>query len=99
MAALTNSGHEQKGKASQSKLSYFFTLKKRYKSVSNLDEEVQPRETTQGPSTSTDSKHQKSGFDPTWQKDLIPLTNRHNVAVNMEAQLGLTAVDGGFKGA
>lgn len=64
MAASTNSGSsEQKRKASQSKLSSFFTLEKRYKSVSNLDEEVQPRETTQGPSTSTDSKHRKSGFD------------------------------------
>ena len=48
MAASTNSGSsEQKRKASQSKLSSFFTLEKRYKSVSNLDEEVQPRETTQ----------------------------------------------------
>ena len=153
MAASTNSGSsEQKQKASQSKLSSFFTLEKRYKSVSNLDEEVQPRETTQGPSTSTDSKHRKSGFDPTWLKDFTWLlktneddnsgsgmlckvcrkhnqraqrvrqgcavwvdvpcfnykrdalkehekTNHHNVAVNMEAQLGLTAVDGGIKGA
>ena len=72
MAASTNSGSfEQKRKASQSKLSSFFTLEKRYKSVSNLDEEVQPRETTQGPSTSTDSKHRKSGFDPTWLKDFL----------------------------
>ena len=153
MAASTNSGSsEQKRKASQSKLNSFFTLEKRYKSVSNLDEEVQPRETTQGPSTSTDSKHRKSGFDPTWLKDFTWLlktneddnsgsgmlcklcrkhnqraqrvrqgcavwvdvpcfnykrdalkehekTNHHNVAVNMEAQLGLTAVDGGIKGA
>jgi len=29
----------------------------------------------------------------------ITKTNHHNVAVNMEAQLGLTAVDGGIKGA
>ena len=153
MAASTNSGSSgQKRKASQSKLSSFFTLEKRYKSVSNLDEEVQPWETTQGPSTSTDSKHQKSAFDPRWLKDFpllqktnkddnsgsgmlcnlcrkqnqrpqrlrqgcavwvdVPCfnykqdalkehekTNHHNVAVNMEAQLGLTAVDGGIKSA
>lgn len=137
-----NSGSSgQKRKASQSKLSSFFTLEKRYKSVSNLDEEVQPWETTQGPSTSTACKHQKSAFYPTWLKDFSSLqktneddnsnsgmlcnlcrkhnqrpqrlrqgcavwvdvprfnykqdalkehkkTNHHNVAVNMEAQLG-----------
>lgn len=108
-------------------------------------EEVQPLQTTQGLSTSTDSKHRKSGFDPIWLKNFSWLqktnedddsdsgmlcklwrkhnqrakrvrqrcviwvdvlcfnykqvalkeqekTNHHNVAVNMEAQRGLTAV-------
>ena len=76
MAASTNSGcSEQKRRAIQGKLSSFFTLEKRYKSVSNLDEEAQPQETTEGPSTSTDSKHRKSGFDPNVAEEL-PLASK-----------------------
>jgi len=83
MAASTNSGSsEQKRKASQSKLSSFFTLEKRYKSVCNLDEEVEPWETKQGPSKSTDSKHRKTAFDPTWLMDfpLLQKTNEDDIS-------------------
>ena len=142
---------EKKRKASQSKLSSFFSLEKRQKGESNAaGEEVQSEL-----STSVNSKHRKSGFDPAWLKDFpwlettinndsgsdnhngmfcklcrkhnqrpqrvrqgfavwvdVPCfnfkretlkehekTNHHNVAVNMEVQVGLTAVDGGIEGA
>ena len=135
---------EKKRKASQSKLSSFFSLEKRQKGESNAaGEEVQSEL-----STSVNSKQRKSGFDSTWLKDFpwlettinhysgsdnhngmlcklcrkhnqrpqrvrqgfavwvdVPCfnfkreTNHHNVAVNMEVQRGLTAVDGGIEGA
>ena len=58
---------EQKRKASQSKLSSFFTLEKRQKSDSNVGEEVESPKTSLNLPTSIDSKHLKSGFDPAWQ--------------------------------
>ena len=57
---------EQKRKASQSKLSSFFTLEKRQKSDSNVGEEVESPKTSPNLPTSIDSKHRKSGFDPAW---------------------------------
>jgi len=64
MAASTNSGcPEQKRKASQSKLSSFFTLEKRLKSDSNEAEEVESPKTSLNLPTSIDSKHHKSGFN------------------------------------
>ena len=56
---------EKKRKASQSKLRSFFSLEKRQKGESNAaGEEVQSEL-----STSINSKHRKSGFDPAWMKD------------------------------
>ena len=48
---------EQKQKASQSKLSSFFTLEKRQKSDSNVGEEVESPKTSPNLPASIDSKH------------------------------------------
>ena len=50
---------EQKQKASQSKLSSFFTLEKRQKSDSNAGEEVESPQTSPNLPQSLDSKNRK----------------------------------------
>ena len=70
---------EQKRKASQSKLSSFFTLEKRQKSDSNVVEEVESPKTSPNLPTSIDSKHRKSGFDPAWLKDFSRLQTNNDV--------------------
>ena len=69
----------QKRKASQSKLSSFFTPEKRQKSDSNVGEEVESPKTSPNLPTSTDSKHRKSGFDPAWLKDFSWLQTNNDV--------------------
>ena len=51
---------EQKRKASQSKLSSFFTLEKRQKSDSNVGEEVESPKTSPNLPTSIDLKHRNN---------------------------------------
>ena len=54
---------EQKQKASQSKLSSFFTLEKRQKSDSDAGEEVESSKTSPDLPTTIDLKHHMSGFE------------------------------------
>jgi len=75
---------EKKRKASQSKLSSFFSLEKRQKGESSAaGEEVQSEL-----STSVNSKHRKSGFDPAWLKDFPWLES----AINKDSRELLTAL-------